>query len=45
MISDGGSKDNTVGVVKNMSDTFPIPLRVVDSKPGKTRITVLPGLT
>ena len=38
MISDGGSKDNTVSVVKNMSDTFPFPLRVVNSKPGKTSI-------
>ena len=45
VISDGGSKDNTLSVIKNMSDTFPIPLRVVNSKPGNTRITVLPGLT
>ena len=40
VISDGGSKDNTVSVVKNMVDKFPISLLVINSKPGTVKLLI-----
>ena len=40
VISDGGSKDNTVSVVKNMLDKFPISLQVINSKPGTVKLLI-----
>ena len=35
IISDGGSKDNTVDVIEHISKSYPIPVKVINSKPGK----------